>query len=257
MPNENIIFEQPVSERVRTLLRLEFLFARLAHHRADDSEWGLRASVDALVDVLSLFSRNDLKTEILRELNDKQQALDALSDHPGVDLSVLKSTLTDLASMREQLQGLSSQQISQALKDSDFLLAIIQRSTIPGGTGPIDMPGYHHWLHAPDGRARRDLDHWIGQVGPFEQAVGLYLRLLRQSSGWQQVETGDGMYVHGGQDKFQLIRIRVDGQNGVYPEISAGRQRFTVRLVSRTSARDKDVRQVSEPLTFGLSLCSL
>ncbi len=256
MSQNDIIFEQPVSERIRTMLRLEHLFAQLEHHRTDLSAWGLRARVAALIDILSLFSRNDLKTEITRELNDKHQALAPLRDRPGVDLRLLNETLRELETTCDSIQDLSSQTTSQALKESEFLLSIINRSAIPGGTSQIDMPSYHRWLVDPSGQNLADLEQWIAHIRIFEQAIALYLRMLRQSSGWLETSTTDGMYVHQSQEKFHLIRIAVPAQACIYPEISAGRQRFTVRFMHQPSAQQRELH-ITEPTSFKLSLCSL
>lgn len=256
MSATDIVFEQPVSERVRTMLRLEHLFAQLNHHRQDDSQWGLRASIVALIDILSLFSRNDLKTEISRELGERRQALLPLRDRPGVDAGRLDQALDQLESTISEIQGCSSQRISQTLKDSDFLLAIINRSTIPGGTCHIDLPQFHRWLHASAASNSADLDAWLGNLRIFENAVALYLDLLRQSSHWQDTDAVDGMYVHSAQDKYHLIRIAVPLSANLYPEVSAGRQRFSVRFMQQDSARGNAAHQTS-PIPFKLSLCSL
>ncbi len=256
MSDTDIIFEQPVSERVRTMLRLEHLFAQLNHHRQDDSPWGMRASIVALIDILSLFSRNDLKTEISRELGERRQALLPLRDRPGVDESLLDDALGQLESTISEIQGCSSQRISQTLKDSDFLLAIINRSTIPGGTCHIDLPQFHRWLEASGATSSADMDAWLGNLRIFENAVELYLRLLRQSSHWKDTDAVDGMYVHSAQDKYHLIRISLPSSTKLYPEISAGRQRFSVRFMQQDSARSQATHQTT-PLSFKLSLCSL
>ncbi len=256
MSQNDIIFEQPVNERVRTMLRLEHLFSKLAHHRQDSSAWGLRASVDALIDILSLFSRNDLKTEITRELNEKYQALAPLRERPGVNTKLLDDTLRKLEATCASIQDQSSQAISQTLKDSDFLLAVINRSAIPGGTGHIDMPSYHRWLSNPDGRNRKDLEHWLSLLVNFERASALYLDMLRQSAGWQEVQAEDGMFVHSPQEPFHLVRIALPASSNLYPEISAGRQRFSIRLLQQSSALERE-QALSSPNRFRISLCSL
>lgn len=256
MSANNIIFEQPVNERVRTVLRLEHLFAQLAHHRADTSGWGLRASVAALIDILSLFSRNDLKQEIGRELQDKHQALAPLRERDGVDAALLEKTLEQLEQTASLIQGLSSQHTSQALKESDFLLAIINRSAVPGGTSNIDMPGFHRWLHASDGAAQADLAIWTDRIAPYCAAIDLYLRMLRDSASWQELTLSDGLYVHKDERKYHLIRVALPADSAVYPEISAGRQRFTLRLMRQSSALQREV-PVETMDRLRLSLCSL
>ena len=62
---EKIIYEQPLNERIRTFLRLEFLFARLDHALKHNDELNNRNAIDALLSLLSVFERSDLKQEIV------------------------------------------------------------------------------------------------------------------------------------------------------------------------------------------------
>ena len=95
-----VAFEQPLNERVRTFLRLETLFAQHAHHAADDSEWGLRATLHSLLDIMSVVSRSDLKVEIVKELSEQHDNLAQLAEKPGVDPQRLQSTLDGSSSAR-------------------------------------------------------------------------------------------------------------------------------------------------------------
>ena len=78
-----VVYEQPLNERVRTFLRLEFLFAQHHHHRADRTHWGVRATLRALLDIFTIVSRSDLKTEILKELSEQHGTLSRLQQRPG------------------------------------------------------------------------------------------------------------------------------------------------------------------------------
>ena len=238
------------------MLRLEHLFSQLAHHRQDSSAWGLRASIAVLIDILSVFSRNDLKAEITRELQDKYQTLLPLRDRPGVDSNILDATLSELQSAINAIQDCSSQKISQTLKESEFLLAVINRSAIPGGTSHMDLPQFHRWLQGSSGTNAQDLASWVDQLQVFEQAAALYLRMLRQSSDWKDVQTVDGLHTQKSQDGFHLIRISIPANECLYPEISAGRQRFSVRFMQQDSALQRETH-IAKPITFKLSLCSL
>jgi cell division protein ZapD len=59
---QTVVYEQPLNERVRTFLRLEFLFQQHHHHRADKTHWGVRATLRALLDIYTVVSRSDLAT---------------------------------------------------------------------------------------------------------------------------------------------------------------------------------------------------
>lgn len=238
------------------MLRLEHLFEALAHHRKDQSNWGTRSSIGVLIDILSVFSRNDLKTEITRELSDKSASLLPLRNHEGVDRKLLDETLQEINKTCSAIQNTSSQQISQTLKNSDFLLAVINRSAVPGGTCHIDMPGLHRWLHDPTQTYLQDLDRWVGELKAFEDAANLYLRMLRQSSHWQTQDAIDGLYTQKTADRYQLIRISLPASSRCFPEISAGRQRFSVRFMHQASAQERETPR-QQNFSFKLSLCSL
>jgi cell division protein ZapD len=250
------VFEQPLSERVRTFLRLEFLFAQHHHHRADKTHWGVRATLRALLDILTIVSRSDLKTEILKELAEQHGALTRLQQRPGVDPARLHSVLAELNDAVNAMQVQTTHTLATVLRDNEFLISLLHRSTIPGGVGAFDLPSFHHWLSQSHDQIRRDLDAWFADLVPFERAIVLYLRLLRQSTQALDAVAKAGMFVHTPQGEFDLVRVLVPASAGVYPEISAGRHRFTVRFMSQ---RDVNTRptQATADVPFQLQCCTL
>lgn len=252
---EAIVFEQPLNERIRTFLRLEFLFGQYEHHRADPTPLGARAQLHALLDVLTVLGRSDLKKDIVKDLNDQQAVLMRLANRPGVDNTRLQVVLTEIGSVLNGLQQLVTQFASTALRDNEFLMSIHNRSSIPGGTCAFDLPAYHHWLAQPAEKLRRDLDTWFADLVPFAQAILLDLRLLRGSVPVSDAVAPGGTYVHAPQSACSLIRVFVAQGDGVYPEISAGSHRFTLRFMQ---LRDVNQRagQAHRDIAFKLQCCA-
>ena len=52
-----ITYEQPLNERIRTFLRLEFLFQQANHGLQHRSPWDTRASLTNLIEILNVFGR--------------------------------------------------------------------------------------------------------------------------------------------------------------------------------------------------------
>ncbi len=254
--SDSIAFEQPLNERVRTFLRLEFLFGQHAHHRLDLSNTGLRARLQTLLDTLTVLSRSDLKKDILKELLEQQGHLTRLSARPGVDASRLSVVLGELKASVDGLQQLATQFAGSALRDNEFLISIHNRTSIPGGSCAFDLPAYHFWLSQPYETVNRDLDAWFADLAPFERAIGLYLKLLRGSTEVTAAVARGGMYVHAPQGPVQLLRVFVPQSAGAYPEISAGAHRFTIRFVS---LRDVNRRssQLHTDVPFSIQCCAL
>lgn len=251
-----VAFEQPLNERVRTLLRLEFLFAQLHHHRADPTSWGLRDTLRSLLDVLQVLSRGDLKTEVLKELNTQHAALTRLKERPGVDGSRLESVLSELTEAGNDLQALTTNTMATLLRDNEFLVSLLHRGTIPGGAIGFDLPGFHRWLSQPAQRTDRDLDAWFADLAPYERAVALLLRLLRQSTEPSAETAVSGMFVYTPQADSEMVRVMVAADADVYPEISAGRHRVTVRFMKQRDISSRP-SQTSEDIAFKLQCCCL
>jgi hypothetical protein len=70
-----ILYEYPLNERVRTLLRLEDLFERLDFFTAGEHAFQHHVALTTLFDILDIAARADLKSDLLQELERQRQAL--------------------------------------------------------------------------------------------------------------------------------------------------------------------------------------
>ena len=254
--NENIIiYEQPLNERIRTFLRLEFLFSQASQHLHDGSEWGSRNTLNSLLDILSIFGRTELKTEVLKDLERHATKLAKLKSNPDVDTTRLQKTLLELGTLGKKLHE-SSGPIAADLKDNEFLSAIQQRMAIPGGTCEFDLPGYHYWLQQPAKQRTRDLANWLGRFQVIAQAIQLIIKLARESATLKQVTAEAGFFQKSmdANHPCQLVRVSVDRNAPYYAEISGGRHRFTVRFLE-APRQDGRVKQTTEDVNFRLECC--
>src|SRR5262245_2376206 len=142
--NETLVFEQPLSERMRTFLRLDFLYTQALYHNEIPSQWGSRAAMACLLDVLAITMRGDVRSDVLKELERHTSSLGEFQSRPGVDAGRLSTVMTNLGRMRTELLSAGSNFL-QPLRDSEFLSAIKHRSAIPGGTCEFDLPDYYYW----------------------------------------------------------------------------------------------------------------
>lgn len=250
-----IFYEQPLNERIRSFLRLEFLFAQAAQHLHDDSQWGSRNTLTSLLDILSIFGRTDLKTEVLKELERHAATLGRLESNPSVDRTRLKNTLGELDALSKKLHQ-SSGPIAADLKSNEFLGSIQQRLAIPGGTCDFDLPGFHFWLQQPPQQRTRDLAAWLNRFEAIASAIQMILRLVRESAVLKPVVAEAGFFQKtlDANHPCQLVRVAVDRSVPYYAEVSGGRHRFTVRFM-RASETDGHVRQATENIPFELGCC--
>jgi cell division protein ZapD len=98
-----VIYEQPLNERMRTFLRLEFLYTQASYHADFPNPWSTRSAVGSLLEILAITARGDSRSEVLKELERHVNVLKEFQSKTGVDPTRLKSLMSNLVKMREDL----------------------------------------------------------------------------------------------------------------------------------------------------------
>src|SRR6202047_4911131 len=98
-----IVYEQPLNERMRTFLRLELLYTQASYHSESPNPWSSRAAVASLLEILAITARGDSRTEVMTELERHVNVLKEYQTKTGVDPGRLKSLMSNLAKMRDEL----------------------------------------------------------------------------------------------------------------------------------------------------------
>lgn len=249
-----ILYEYPCNERVRTFLRIESLFKRLFYFTQGSDPYLHQVAIATLFDLLDVTERTDLRGMVLQDLERQRVALNALREHPQVSLDVLESTLNEIARI---VQGLSAQgRIAQDLRDNEWLCSIRGRLAVPGGASQVDIPSFYSWQMLSSEHRQADIKAWTQSFMPLYQALDLILRILRGAGDrvQQVAEAGAYQEMLGGKT-FQLLRVWVDEQYGVYPDMSANKYVILVRF-SRHGADHKPVT-VKQAIPFQLARCNI
>jgi cell division protein ZapD len=251
---QSVTYEQPLKERIRVFMRLEFLFEQTRHSLDGPAVWDSRAAVSGLLDILSFFVRMDIRGEVLKELERHASSLERLERLPSVDTLRLKEVLARLGEMMEELHRVNGQ-LGGSLRDSELLSSVSKRNCVPGGTCSFDVPMFHHWLQRPAEARVRELNAWMAEFGPVERAVSLMLGLTRGSADAEPQVATAGFYQRNLDSSvpWQLVRVTVPAELPYFPEISGGKHRFTVRFM-RPSGTERPV-QTDDDVEFGLACC--
>jgi len=251
-----ITYEQPLNERIRTVLRLEHLFHQVDHTLQGTSPWDSRATLGCLIEVLNIFARSDFKTEIIKELERQTANLSPLEDMPGIDKQKLNQSLDNMDLLLDKLH-LHQGQIGQLLRDNEFLGSVRQRSSIPGGTCDFDLPAFHYWLQCDYEQRLADLQTWLAEFTTIRQTIELVLAQIRESASQNEVVADAGFYQQSLDTSvpFQLIRVQLPLEAVYFAEISGGKHRFTIRFMEINMA-ERPV-QTNKAVKFLLACCAL
>ncbi len=257
MQQTTVVYEQPLNERIRAFLRLEYLFERAAFRMSGPSVWDSRATVEAIIDIMTIMTRTDLKTDIIQELERTASTLEALGSNPGVDTTRLTEVLTRI---RELLNGLRAADNApgQDLRQNELLSCVRQRSSIPAGTCSFDIPAYQHWLEKSQESRLKDIHDWFSRFERVRDSVSLCLKLLRGSANATH-EVAKGGFFQRQLDsnvQCQLVRVVVPAGAPWFPEISGGRHRFSIRFMNQVDTQARPV-QFAEDIDFELQCCGI
>jgi cell division protein ZapD len=251
-----VIYEQPLNERMRTFLRLEFLYTQAIYHSELPSPWSTRAAVASLLEILAITARGDSRSDVLKELERHVGVLKEYQTKTGVDPGRLKSLVSNLLKLREDLAAVGGNFMGP-LRDSEFLSAVKHRSAIPGGTCDFDLPDYSYWLNRPADVRAAEFGSWLALIRPLCDSIAELLWLTRQNAKCRPETANGGIFQlqFDRETPCQLVRVTLPPETDLFPEISGSQHRCTIRFLNWMDATSRPVH-VERDVPFLLTCCS-
>jgi cell division protein ZapD len=251
-----VTYEQPLNERMRTFLRLEFLYTQASYHADFPNPWSTRSAVASLLEILAITARGDSRSEVLKELERHVNVLKEFQTKSGVDPGRLKSLMSNLVKMREELSTVGGNFMGP-LRDSEFLSAIKHRSAIPGGTCDFDLPDYCFWLTRPAEVRTAEFNTWLALIRPLCDSISELLWLTRQNAKCKAETAIGGIFQlqFDRENPCQLVRVTMPPNQDLFPEISGSGHRCTIRFQQWPSSTARPVH-VDTDVPFLLTCCA-
>jgi len=254
---EQLIFEQPLNEHIRTFLRLEHLFNQFHQHVKQQTDWDTLGAVKVILDILSMLSRGDIKRETIKELERQNINLQSFIEIPGINHGKLSDIINEQKKCLHELHNIGST-IGHNLQQHELLNAIRQRLSMPGGLCEFDLPVYAHWINQPFEKRLSILNEWFSPFATLNTAINLILQVIRDSTDAIDEVAEGGFYQKSLDANLTCLMIRVilPHDTTVFPEISAGKHRFTVRFLKAGDLAQRP-EQDKNNINFKLSCCIL
>lgn len=168
-----VLFEHPLNEKMRTWLRIEFLIQQLSINLPIADHAGALHFFRNISNLLDVFERGEVRTELLKELERQQRKLQAWVEVPGVDQDRIEALRQQLKSAGSVL--ISAPRIGQQLREDRLIALVRQRLSIPGGCCSFDLPTLHIWLHLQQAQRDAQIESWLASLNPLTQALTLVL----------------------------------------------------------------------------------
>lgn len=250
-----MIYEHPFNEGIRTMLRLEHLFDRLGQLAPRETAVDHHYAIATIFEIMEVASRADLKSDLLKDLERQKAQLNSYRGNPSISEKALDEVVDKIDHAFAGLNQLPGK-AGHALTANEWLMSIRSRISIPGGTCEFDLPGYYAWQQHDPSRRRADLARWIALLLPLAEALTVLLGLLRDSGVAQRVNAPAGQFQQSlpAGRTYHLMRVRLDPQGGLVPEITGHRLMVSVRLMRQDS--EGRLRPDTADGSFELTLCS-
>jgi cell division protein ZapD len=250
-----ILYEYPFNERIRTYLRLEHLFLSLSSLMARSDPMDHHFALTTIFEVMDVGARADLKSDVLKDLEKQKQILNSYRGNPAIAEGMLDQIVGQLEHCFSSLSSLSGK-AGQSLTENDWLMSIRSRVGIPGGTCEFDLPAYFAWQHRSAVSRQADLHRWASTLAPLAESIQLLLKLLRDSGSPQKVIAVAGQFQQNLPQgrTFQLLRLALNPELNLIPEISGNRLMVSIRLMRHEE--DDRLHACSQDGAFELTLCS-
>lgn len=250
------VYEMSLNEKIRTFIRLESMFDDVEFYLQGNSVAETRAAVSAFQLLMNVFARPEIKTDLMKEMDRMNASLSKYTEMHGVNTGRLQDVQASLGQMAKDLRAIEGQ-IGQNLKQNEFLMCLRQKDSIPGGPLVMDLPLYGHWLKQDSSVRKNDIRSWLQEFTLVKKSVLSILDLIRSSSTVIDVVAKKGVYQHTLEAgaSVQILQIILPPNAPYFPELSGGRNRFTVRFLKPMGV-ERPV-QIEQEVSFKINCCAL
>jgi cell division protein ZapD len=251
-----MIFEFPLNERFRTFLRIENLYQRWHHYMHSDHKEDHHTALLTLLDLYDFTFRNDIKGDLLSELNRYKQSLSQYYGSPEISEEKLTQTILQMVDAQKQIE--QSPKFGSNLVENEWLLNVKSRLVVPSGVCSFDMGFYYQWLQDEPAQRRADMERWEMPFAPLFDAVVFLLSIARNMAFNKECVTLNKVFqqpLFG--RKFDILQIEIENAKNCLPDISANKHVIWLRFTPPAlQARPKaGLERVPEEIHFNLGLC--
>jgi len=245
-----ILYEHPLNESIRNFLKLEQLFKQVHCCNANDINTNYQVFFTALFAIIDTLERNDIRGDLIKELERLEQNLISWSKSPEIDNNALQQNLAHTIQLIAQLKP--NQQTWWQLKEDKLLASLKQRFAIQGGSCLFDLPHLCFWLSSPSKLISHDISHWLKLLSTIEQSLALILKFIRMRAEFESISTDSGFYQDSGEG-ILLLRIKLASNVQYYPTISGNKFRYSIRFM--LPCKDSGKRYANQATQFQLARC--
>lgn len=223
-------YEFPLNEKMRNYLKIEALIKQVKQHAEAQTDNHYLAFFHAFFALLDALERADLRTDLLRDLDQYSKNLAQWMQHPQVDKLLVQGMLDKNHELHQALK--QSTKLVVNVQDERLLHAIRQRFAIMGGVTFHDLPNLYFWLRQADSEKQRDCAQWVAQFDFIDTALAYSMKMIRERVSPKSVNAERGFYKGDPITDASMVRVTCSNELKCYPTVSGNKHRFSIKFVA-------------------------
>lgn len=253
-----IIYEQPLTDLMRVMLRLEQRFQHIDVCMSQPTcQVHIQAAVSSLLSIKALLSRGDFKTKLLKKQSELIKYFSSIIDDQSVDVAQINKYIRVLNDYFNLLHGHTK--MGRELEQNQLFDLLYKHISTPGG-GPcvVNIPFYRYWLNHPNIKCHDDITNMVNSIDYIRKINDFMLYIIRASKNFSTQQALNGFYERNlSQEciKLDVVRIGIKQAQPILPEISVDKRRLAVQLVLHDDGHV--LSRCCENQDFELALCGL
>jgi cell division protein ZapD len=253
-----VIFEKPLNETMRLLLRLDHLFKRYDSLIATAGNTGLDEQLTILCRLIALTDRADLKSKLTQMTHALASRLQKWQQHADAHQAPIVEALAKCEQFLTYFDS-TRDKIGHTLREHGFMKQVTAQFNHPGGLCDFTLPSYALWHKQPAARRAQDIEYWMHEFEILQSSIELLLHFIRLNSTTETITVTDSFYQQAmdAQKSTQLLQVALDASLMIYPKISVGRHHLSIHFHHVADGRFEDAEPCEAPFACTLQFCDL
>ena len=249
--NQVSIYEEPVVERIRKFIRLESLFTKFYHFREKDLNMENYIALEALCEIYEILTRSDIKSELIREIENQNTVFKKIQNIPDTDSNKLTSILEKQKLLIDMLHNTKTNYLE--FLTNDVLFKTVHKNF----RSPIQPASVDFWLSRDIIWRSNILSIWLEPLIFIKKSIDFILEIIRKSGNFQDKFAEKGFYIEKLDPKKNILLVRITLTTDLYyfPQVSVGKQRINIMFMTKDETNN--FIQYQEDVPFLLTLCSI
>ncbi len=249
--NQVSVYEEPVQEKIRKFIKIEFLFNKLFYFKDKENKNDNYIALLALCEIYEILSRSDIKSELIREIENQNNYFKKIKEIPEANSEKLSSVLEKQNVLLQLIHNVESNYLEYL--EADVLFKTILKNSI----NPLQPTSVEFWLSRDIILRETQINLWTEPLLFIKKSVDFILEVIRKSGRFEDKLAEKGFFIEKLDPKKNILLIRVTLTSDLYyyPQISVGKQRLNIMFMSKDDKNN--LVSHKEDVAFILTTCTL